>query len=59
MYITDSIKNINDSISNLFGGSVFKERYCDLISKEQIKDPDKTAEEIKSKIIGKLAALED
>lgn len=58
VYVTDGIKNINEPISNFFGGMVFKERYYDMVNKKQIEDPERTAEEIKNRIVSKLAALE-
>lgn len=58
IYVTDSIKNINESVSNFLGGKVYKERYYDLANKTNAKEPTETAEEIKERIIGKIAALE-
>lgn len=59
VYVTDGIKNINEPISNFFGGSVFKERYYDMTKNrnDEIENPEEAAEEIKSRIIGKLSAL--
>lgn len=59
VYMTDGIKNINEPISNFFGGMIFKERYYDLMNRKEVKDPSETAEEIKSRIVSKLAALEE
>lgn len=58
VYVTDGIKNINDSVANAFSGKVFRERWYDMTNKKEVKDPKETADEIKSRIVGKLAALE-
>ncbi len=58
VYITDSIKNINESVSNFFGGRVYKERFYDIVNKSEDKKSSETAEEIKNRIIGKISALE-
>lgn len=59
VYVTDGIKNINDSVANVLGGPVFKERYYDITNRKVVKDPDQTATNIKNRIVGKLAALEN
>lgn len=59
VYVTDGIKNINGSVAGFLGGSVFRQRYYDMIHKKEVKDPVATAEEIKNRIVGKLAALEE
>lgn len=59
VYVTDGLKNINEPISNLLGGKVFRQRWYDMTNKKPVKDPKETAEEIKSRIVGKLAALEE
>ena len=56
--MTDGIKNINESVANAFSGKVFRERWYDMTNKKQVEEPKETAEEIKSRIVGKLAALE-
>lgn len=58
IYVTDGLKNINEPIVNFFGGMVFKERYYDMTNRKEIEDPKETAEEIKNRIVSKLAALE-
>lgn len=58
IYVTDGLKNINEPIANFFGGMVFKERYYDMTNRKGIEDPKETAEEIKNRIVSKLAALE-
>lgn len=59
IYVTDGLKNINDSVSNFLGGRVLKERYYDITNKKTVEDPEKAAEEIKSRIVDKLSALEE
>ena len=58
IYVTDGLKNINEPIANFFGGMVFKERYYDMTNRKEIENPKETAEEIKNRIVSKLAALE-
>lgn len=58
VYVTDGLKNINEPIANFFGGMVFKKRYYDMTNRKETEDPEKTAEEIKDRIVSKLAALE-
>lgn len=58
IYVTDGLKNINEPIANFFGGMVFKERYYDMTNRKGIEDPKETAEEIKNRIVSKLATLE-
>lgn len=58
VYVTDGIKNVNDSVANYIGGHVFKKRYYELISKKDvIDDPEETAIEIKDRIKDKLSIL--
>lgn len=59
IYVTDGIKNINESIAGFLGGRVFKGRYYDMIKRGSEEEPKETAEDIKERIKTKLAALEE
>ena len=55
IYITDTAKNINDSVSNIFGGKILKERFYDMINPKE--EETRTPEEIIEKISEKLNRL--
>ena len=52
IFVTDAVKNINDSIAETFGGAVMKKRYADMIFPALAEE--RTAEEIISDISEKL-----
>lgn len=56
-YVTDSLKYINESVSNVFGGKVMKERFFDIVSPEEEKEETREPEEIIENISKKLDRL--
>lgn len=56
VYMTDSVKNINESVANMFGGRVMKLRFADMI-KDQKAEETKTPEEIINNISSKLEKM--
>lgn len=55
IYITDSLKIINENISDIYGGKVLAGRYYDVINKQH--EPTKTADEIITDIKQKMERL--
>lgn len=56
-YVTDSLKYINESVSNVFGGKVMKERFFDMVNPEEEKEETREPEEIIENISKKLDRL--
>lgn len=50
VYITDSLKMINDKLNSRFGGAVFETRYIELVDNKQKKDV-RTGEQIAQDVI--------
>ena len=50
VYVTDSLKMINDKLNSFFGGATFDTRYVDLVEKKQKKDI-RTAEQIAQDVL--------
>lgn len=61
MYITDSLKYINDSVTSFFGGKSPSRRFADALKQASRQQPEetRTAEEIVSSISKKLERLKD
>lgn len=56
-YITDALKNINNSVSNAFGGTVFTKRYVEITELYDDDVEEQDPEEIKMRIKNKLDIL--
>lgn len=50
VYITDTLKMINDKLNLRFGGAVFETRYIELVDNKQKKDV-RTGEQIAQDVI--------
>ena len=50
VYITDTLKMINDKLNSRFGGAVFETRYIELVDNKQKKDV-RTGEQIAQDVI--------
>ena len=50
VYVTDSLKMINDKLCSRFGGAVFDVRFFDMLEKKQKKDV-RTADQIVQDVI--------
>lgn len=61
VYVTDSLKYINDSVVGFFGGKSPSRRFADALKQinEQRPEETRTAEEIVSSISKKLERLKD
>lgn len=53
IYITDTLKCLNDNLAKLIGGTVLKARYHDLLESGTKKESEKTGDEIALEIIKK------
>jgi len=53
VYITDTLKCLNDNVAKVVGGSVLKARYYDLLEEGNKKEIEKTGDEIALEIIRK------
>ncbi len=45
VYVTDTLKMINDKLNTRYGGAIFETRYLELVDKKQKKDT-RTGEQI-------------
>ena len=61
VYVTDSLKHINDSIVGFYGGKSPSRRFADILKQMSGTQPEetRTAEEIVSSISEKLERLKD
>lgn len=50
VYVTDTLKMINDKITSYYGGSTFDKRFYDIVEKKQKKDI-RTGEQIANDVI--------
>lgn len=53
VYITDTLKCLNDNVAKVVGGSALKARYYDLLEEGNKKEIEKTGDEIALEIIRK------
>ena len=57
IYATDTLKHINESIANVFGGKVMKLRFADMIKDQPEGEEERTPEEIINNISSKLEKM--
>ena len=52
VYVTDTLKALNDAVADKIGGSVFNKRYIELIefSNEKEQDPEEIIDRISNKL---------
>lgn len=53
IYITDTLKCLNDNVAKVFGGATLKMRYYDLLESGKKTESEKTGDEIALEIIRK------
>lgn len=57
MYVTDAIKNINNSIANTLGGAIITKRFAELTESHDNDNIEQDPDEIKRRISDKLDML--
>ena len=57
IYITDTLKMINENVTRIGGGSTLKARYIDIIQQSEQEEETRSADEIISNIRDKLRMM--
>lgn len=59
VYTTDTLKNINDAVVKMFGGSQMRKRFYDLVTDSEKETTNESSQEIIMRISNKLRNMEN